>query len=174
MKKIALLLLVLTGVSSFSFIQETMQIIVPGKGIEGYVTVDLTTKREVTVKFGNGFTEVKNYIGEGKNKKLYSTKQVYKKQGISFYYRPSSGDTVFCVHITAPYKAKTDKGIVPGTSTMQEVWDAYGEAEWYTTGETMSLEYPGISFYIDGKGWSSTEALEKKVKTISVKGFDPQ
>jgi hypothetical protein len=73
--------------------------------------------------------------------------------------------------VRAPYNAKTDKGIIAGTSTMQEVRKAYGPAEFYTVDDKMMLEYPGIKFYCASAG-TEEAALSRKVEIISIVKFD--
>lgn len=165
MKKV-IVLFVLAG-TGLSFVQQGQQLLVPGKGIEGYVTVGATTSTEIKTKFGATTKVVKNYTEvDGGGKKLYSTEWRYDKQGVTFFFRPDS-DTVFCVKVKSPYKAKTDKGIVLGTSTMQDVRDAYGAAEFYSADSDMFLEYPGVKFYTKSAG-TEAEVLKHKVTMISI------
>lgn len=171
MKQIMVLFVAAAGLMSLT-LADTMQLLLPGRGIENYVTVGASTKTEIATKFGSAYKEVKHYstaIGTG-TKKLFSVERSYAKQGISFYFYPEK-DTVFCIKVRAPYKAKTDKGIVAGTSTMQEVRKAYGPAEFYTVDDKMMLEYPGIKFYCVSAG-SEEAALNKKVEIISIVKFD--
>lgn len=181
MKKLLLIALIIPAVLSLSFLDETLQVLIPGVGIENYVTIDASTKTEIKTKFGSDFKEVEHYttqIGTG-NKTLYSTELQYKHQGVSFYFRPGS-DTVFALRARSPYKCKTGKGIVLGTSTMQDVQDAYGKTEWIFAGDLMFLEYPGIAFYVPFKGKFPVSetvqqaALKKKVEIIGITAFDKE
>jgi hypothetical protein len=167
MKK--LVVLFVFAVLALSFVQQPPQLLVPGKGIEGYVTVGATTSTEVKTKFGEGYKEVNHYSEVNGAKSLYSIERRYARQGVAFYFKPGN-DTVFCVKVKAPYSAKTDKGIVLGNSTMQQVRDAYGTAEFYADGANMFLEYPGIKFYTPT---ASTEevVLKQKVTIISITEF---
>lgn len=167
------------AVFATAFVADTQDLLIPGVGIENYVTVNATTKNAILVKYGKGGTEQKHYstqAGTG-TKTLFSTELVYKQQGISFYFHPSS-DTVFCIKARVPYKAKTEKGIVLGVSTMQDVVNAYGKTDWVFAGDEMLLEYPGIDFRVPFKGEFPVpqkvqdEALSKKVAVISIKGFE--
>lgn len=171
MKQIMILFVAAAGLMSFT-LADTMQLLLPGRGIEGYVTVGASTKTEIATKFGSGYKEIKHYssaIGTG-TKMLFSVERSYEKQGISFYFYPDK-DTAFCIKVRPPYKAKTDKGIVAGTSTMQEVRKAYGPAEFYSVDNQMMLEYPGIKFYCTSAGSEET-ALSRKVEIISIVKFD--
>ena len=179
MKRILFISVVLAGMLSFSFIQETLELLIPGVGIENYVTINATTRTEIKTKFGNNGTEVKHYtaIADLGTKVLYSTELQYKSQGISFYFHPDR-DTVFAIHVRAPYKAKTVKGIVLGTSTMQDAEDAYGKVEWSFTDTQMFLEYPGIAFYIPFNAKFpvskevETNALKKKIEMIGITAIE--
>jgi hypothetical protein len=171
MKKIMILLVLAAGLMSLTA-EDPMQILLPGRGIENYVTVGATTKTEITTKFGTAYKEEKHYttaIGTG-TRQLFSIERSYARQGISFYFYPDR-DTVFCIRVRAPYKAKTDKGIIAGTSTMRDVRKAYGAAEFYTADNRMMLEYPGIKFYCASAA-SEEDALSKKVDIISIVKLD--
>lgn len=167
MKKIIGLLVL--SVVAISFVAETTQLLIPGKGIEGYVTVGATTSTEIKTKFGSAYKEVKHYSELNGTKTLFSVERQYPKQGVSFYFPPDD-DTVFCVKVRAPYKGKTDKGIVLGTSTLQDVRDAYGAADFYADDSNMFLEYPGIKFYTPSAK-TEAEALKQKVTIISITGM---
>lgn len=168
-KKGIVLFLIAAGIS-VAFVQQATVLLIPGKGIEnGYVTVGGSTSTEVKTKFGTAYKEVKHYTEISGSKKHFSTEYVYAKQGVSFYFKPDK-DTVFCIKVKSPYKAKTEKGIVLGTSTMQEVRDAYGAAEFYSDDKYMFLEYPGIKFYTSSAK-TEAEALKQKVTVISIVEF---
>lgn len=169
MKKVIVLLLA-AGFVSVSFVQQITHLLVAGKGIEGYVTVGASTLTQIKTKFGEKPTEIKHYSTIGGTKTHFSTERSYPKQGISFYFPPNS-DTIFCIKVKAPYKAKTEKGIVLGTSTMQEVKDAYGAADFYSDDQYMFLEYPGIKFYTSSAK-TEADALKQKVTVISVVEFE--
>lgn len=170
MKKVIVLFLVAAGIS-VAFVQQATVLLIPGKGIEsGYVTVGATTSTEIKTKFGAAYKEEKHYTEINGTKKHFSTERAYVKQGISFYFKPDK-DTVFCIKVRAPYKAKTEKGIVLGTSTMQDVRDAYGTAEFYSDDKHMFLEYPGIKFYTSSAK-TEADALKQKVTVISIVEFE--
>jgi hypothetical protein len=164
MKKI--IVLFVFAATALSFVQQTQQLLVPGKGIDGYVTVGATTSSAIKTKFGEGYKEVKHYSELNGAKSLYSIERRYERQGVSFYFKPNN-DTVFMVKVKLPYAAKTDKGIVLGTSTMQQVRDAYGVAEFYADGANMFLEYPGIKFYT-ASGTNEADVLKQKVTVIGI------
>jgi hypothetical protein len=167
MKKIIVLFVL--AVAALSFVQSTQQLLIPGKGIEGYVTVGGTTSTEIKTKFGAGYKEINHYSELNGSKSLYSVERRYARQGVSFYFKPNN-DTVFLVKVKLPYAAKTDKGIVLGTSTMQQVRDAYGAADFYADGPNMFLEYPGIKFYTTS-GSNEADVLKQKVTIISITEF---
>ena len=177
MKKTLLIITLALGFMSMTLIDETPTRIIPGIGIEGYVTVNATTSGAVKTKFGTDYKEVNHYITTGGSKSLYSVEHLYKKQGVSFYFRPNK-DTVFAIHFFPAYKGKTDKNIVCGVSTMQDVINAYGNVEWAYTDNEMSLDYSGIAFIIPFSGKFpvpesvQTAALTKKVAEIAVRGFE--
>jgi hypothetical protein len=168
MKKIIVLLVIAAGISA-AFVQQSTQLLIPGKGIEGYVTVGASTSSEIKTKFGTAYKEVNHYTELGGSKTVFSVERQYARQGISFYFRPES-DTVFCVKVKAPYKAKTDKGITLGVSTMQEVRSTYGPADFYADGPDMFLEYAGIKFYT-ASGASEADVLKQKVSKIAITEF---
>ncbi len=177
MKKTLLILMIALGLVSMTLIEETPTRIIPGIGIEGYVTVNATTLTSIKTKFGSDYTEIKHYLTLSGSKSLYSVEHFYKKQGIAFYYWANK-DTVFAIHFFPAYKGKTDKNIVCGVSTMQDVVDAYGKVEWAFTDTEMSLDYDGIEFIVPFSGtFPVTEAVEnaaltKKVAEISVRAFE--
>src|SRR5688572_15109687 len=139
-KKMIVVFVIAGALTSVAWMEQVTQILVAGRGIDGYVTVGATTSTEIKTKFGAGYKEVKHYTELQGTKTIFSVEHVYAKQGISFYYKPNK-DTVFCVKVKPAYKAKTDKGIAAGTSTMQEVRDAYGNADFYSVEGSMFLEY---------------------------------
>lgn len=173
MKNLTFIPVLAAGLISLSFIQQTLGLLIPGVGIENYVTINATTKNEIKIKYGNDYKEVNHYSEVGTGKTLFSVEYVYKKQGVTFYFKPDR-DTVFAIHVMPPYKAKTSQGIVLGTSTMQDVQDAYGKVEWSFTNTQMFLEYPGIAFYLPFNGkfpvseQTQNDALKKKVTMIGI------
>lgn len=170
MKKAVVLFVLAAGIS-VAFIQQATVLLIPGVGIEkSYVTVGASTSTEIKTKYGASYREVKHYTEINGVKKHFSTERNYTKQGVSFYFKPNK-DTVFCIKVRQPYKAKTEKGIVLGTSTMQEVKDAYGAADFYSDDQFMFLEYPGIKFYTSSAK-TEADALKQKVTVISVVEFE--
>jgi hypothetical protein len=169
MKKMIVLFLA-AGLVSVAFVPQATDVLVAGKGIDGYVTVGASTSTQIKTKFGEKFTEIKHYSTATGTKTHFSTERAYPKQGISFYFPPNS-DTIFCIKVKQPYKAKTDKGIALNTSTMQQVRDAYGPAEFYSDEKNMFLEYPGIKFYTPS-AQAEADALKQKVTMISITEFE--
>lgn len=177
MKNVVLICMLFIGVSSFTLAEKKVRLLVPGKGIENEVTVDRTTKQEIVALYGEKHETKEYYTGTGESRKLYSVKQSYKKKGLDFYYWPQN-DTVFCVYTYAASKSVTDKGIAVGKSTMKEVKNLYGEAEWIYTTNTMMLEYDGVTFAIGFNGKFPVEqstmdaALNKKVEIIKIMAIE--
>lgn len=171
-KQIVLILLTLV---SFSFTENTTWILIPGVGIENEVTISKTTKKELYEKFGNDGVEIPHYtqqIGGGKGE-LYSTELVFAKHGVSFYFKPKN-DTVNSIVVSASSKAKTNKGIELGVSTMRDVTIMYGDSRWLGSSNELYLMYPGIEFKIpySGKVPIPKETLDSlmnsKVNSISI------
>lgn len=161
----------LTAVSAVAFIGDdtgTTELLVPGVGIENYVTLGVSTKNEVKIKYGNDFTVKSNYSTAAGVKTLVSDEMNYKKQGITFFFHPES-DTVFALHVQSPFKAKTSKNIVLGESTLQDVENAYGKKDIFASDNLMFEEYPGIRFYVlGGKGVTEEQLLTRKVVKIAI------
>jgi hypothetical protein len=168
MKKI--IVMVILGAATMSFVQQATESLVPGVGIEGYVTLGATTQNEVFVKYGNVYTEIKHTSevkANGARPQVVSIEHQYKTQGVSFFYRPDK-DTVTAIHVKPPFKAKTSKGIIMGESTLQEVENTYGKADIYEADDLMFTEYPGIRFYVKGKGLTEAQVMQQKVIKIAI------
>lgn len=175
MKRIIIIPVLLSALFSLSFVQETMELLIPGVGIENYVTINATTKNEIIVKYGSGYKEIKHYseAKAGARPGLVSIEHQYKNQGISFYYRPDR-DTVFSIHVSAPFKGKTAKGIILGQSTLQDAEDAYGKADIYEADDKMFTEYAGIRFYVNkGKGLTEAQIMQQKIVKIAIIEIKP-
>lgn len=168
MKKTLVLsfLLFIAAVSFLSFVAEEQHQLTPGKGIDNDVLLGQTTRAEVTAKYGEDFKELKHYIKKDDGSDtLYSIQQRYEKLGLSFYYKPGK-DVFFSISVRHPFNGVSDKGIVPGVSTMQDVVDKYGDVAWYSTGATMIKQYDGIKFIVpvEAKYPISEKAKNKAIK----------
>jgi hypothetical protein len=70
---------------------------------------------------------------------------LYKNLGLSFYYCAADPNKeIFVIEMEAPARASTNKGILLGLSTIDDVLRVYGEPE-----GGPGLEYEGIYFYAD-------------------------
>ncbi len=168
MKKnlLSTLLLFTAAISFLSFMAEEQHQLVPGKGIDNEIILGQTTRTEVTAKYGEDFKELRHYIKKDDGSDtLYSIQQRYEKLGLSFYYKPGK-DVFFSIHVRHPFNGVTDKGIVPGVSTMQDVIDKYGDVPWYSTGMKMIKQYEGIKFSVpvEAKYPISEKAKNKATK----------
>lgn len=111
--------------------QENYNLIQEGKGISG-LTVGKSTLDDVIKKLGKNYKWIVN--------KKYSYQMTYPN-GLSFYICQSDKrKEIFVIEIRQPYKAKTNKGIILGKSTLEDVHKIYGKLK-------SGTEYRGISFY---------------------------
>ena len=154
-----------------SFVQETAELLVPGVGIENRATVGASTQNEIFTKYGKNYTEIRHTSEvrpNGARPQVVSVEHKYESQGISFFYRPNK-DTVIAIHVKAPFKAKTAKGIVLGESTLQDVENVYGKTDIYEADELMFTEYAGIRFYVNGgKGITEQQVMKQKIVKIAI------
>ena len=138
-----------------------------GLGIDG-IAVGYSTKTTVVAKYGaeDSLTEHNKYSYEMK----------YLDEGISFWYRSDDADQkIFAISLWPESRAFTGRGIVVGQSTLKDVFDAYGKAEFGTTTSEKSwyVEYQGISFHVEYKPsdktrWTPEELLKRKVNEIEI------
>ena len=131
-----------------------------GIGVDG-IAVGYSTKNSVTAKYGEQFQLVEH------NKHSYEMK--YEAQGISFWYRfEDPQQKIFAISVWPKSRGFTAADIVVGRSTLKDVFDAYGKAEFSTTdnNKTWFVEYPGISFHVeykpDDKNRRTPEQLMKR------------
>lgn len=123
--------------SSKTVQKETYNLIKEGKGMDG-VTIGKSTMDDIIKKFGEEYKWIVN--------KKYSFQMNYYRLGVAFYICQSDKKKqIFVIEMKSPYKAKTSKGIILGTSTVEDVEKKYGKLK---TG----LEYRGISFYYNKVG----------------------
>lgn len=127
-----------------------------GVGIEG-IAVGYSTKDSVTAKYGNDFELITHEV--------YSYEMRYADRGLSFWYRYSDpAQKIFCIGVRPPCHGFTSRGIVVGSSKLEDVFKAYGETTLSTSSarEHWSADYPGIHFLIDHKESDSFKDDNKK------------
>lgn len=93
-------------------------VVAEGRAIGG-IRAGMSTDRDVMKKFGKNF-ELVSYG-------TYSKKMDYADRGISFFY--CAGDAkkrIFSIQLEAPFRARTDRGIVLGESLVRDVKLLYG------------------------------------------------
>ncbi|HEY0428475.1 MAG TPA: hypothetical protein VGC76_11900 [Pyrinomonadaceae bacterium] len=136
-------------------------VITDGAGIYG-LSVGKSSRADVIKKLGDGYELIKHYE--------YSYEMIYHDSGLSFYTCQSDGgNELFVIRIQAPFKAKTETGIVLGESTFADVVRIYGKPkEKYNN----NYSYKGIEFYYDEEYADSTddkvEIKQKKVIAINI------
>jgi hypothetical protein len=108
-----------------------------GKGIEG-ISVGVSSMDDVEKKFGKSYKLIPH--------KKYSYQMSYGALGLSFYACQSDPKKqIFVIEIKQPYKAKTSRGIILGSSTVEDIQKAYGKLK-------EGLAYRGIDFYYNTIG----------------------
>ena len=129
-----------------------------GLGIEG-ITVGYSTKNSVTSKYGDDYELIKH--------NTYSYEIKYRDKGRSFWYRYEDPEQrIFSIGLRRESRAFTGRGIVVGRSILQDVFNAYGKSEFFTTSaeETWFVEYHGIKFHIEYKSSDKKLVPEKLLK----------
>lgn len=170
MGKIALTLafvLVLCDSATSHTLKSPAIYVTAGLGLEG-IAVGYSNMNSVVAKFGDEFSLIEH--------KVYSFEIRYSDKGLSFYYRHSDPKKkIFCIAIRPPCRAFTARGIVLGESTLQDVFNAYGESRFSTTTamETWFFEYPGVAFHVKfnaKKGFNEgrKELLKKEIVEIEI------
>src|SRR5690349_15982312 len=92
--------------------------IVDGKGL-GPIALDKSTFADVTAAFGKE-CRITNHNN-------YSEQCIYEALGLSFFRRfGSPTNPVFSIKVMPPFKGATQKGIVVGRSSLQDVETKYG------------------------------------------------
>jgi hypothetical protein len=161
-------LTVLLALTVMLLVQSPQRIYVTaGLGIDG-IAVGYSTKKTVVARYGeeDSLTEHNKYSYEMK----------YADEGISFWYRSDDAEQkIFAISLWPESRAFTGRGIVVGQSTLKDVFDAYGKAEFGTTTSEKSwfVEYQGISFHVeykpnDKKSWTPEELLKRKINEIEI------
>jgi hypothetical protein len=129
-----------------------------GLGIDG-ITVGYSTKNSVTSKYGDDYALIEH--------NHYSYEIRYRDTGMSFWYRYEDPEQrIFVIGLRRESRAFTGRGIVVGHSSLQDVFNAYGKSESYTTSaeETWFFEYQGIKFHIEHKSSDKSVVPEKLLK----------
>jgi hypothetical protein len=129
-----------------------------GLGIDG-ITVGYSTKNSVTAKYGDDYALIEH--------DKYSYEIRYRDTGLSFWYRYGDPDQrIFDIGLRPESRAFTGRGIVVGRSSLQDVFNAYGRSEPYTTSaeETWFFEYPGIQFHVEHKSRETSVVTEELLK----------
>ncbi len=133
-------------------------LIIPNKGIEGIpVVIDSTNISDVIEIYGTDYT-----LSEIASSKRYK----YKKIGLTFQIDPyDKNEIIHSIYVEAPFKAKTEKGIVLSKSTMNDVLELYNEEGCFTSKNYVWRPQNGITFFIkkdpDKKGYNTDEKIYK-------------
>jgi hypothetical protein len=145
------------------------EVIIEGLGVGGII-VGNSRMSDVVLAYGEGFKLVQH------NKYSYEAK--YNDLGLSFYYCYSDEEKkIFTIKIKPPFHGSTNKGIIVGESTLQDVFDLYGKVKPYTTTalETWAFKYEGVEFHIAYDSNLNSvgdeipeEQLKKKIISIDV------
>lgn len=108
-----------------------------GEGTGG-VKLGVSNIADVQKLFGNGKikNETSKRLGIVHTEKTIS----YKKKGLKFFALNDSTSVIYCIEVSMP-NARTDKDILIGVSTQDDVVKAYGEPS-YRSPE--SLEYDAL------------------------------
>src|SRR4051812_12408281 len=108
-----------------------------GIGIDG-VAVGYSTMETVAARYGKEFRLVEHGT--------YSYEMDYADLGFSFWYRHEDPQKkIFCITLKPPCQCFTARGILVGKSTIQDVFNAYGESKFSanTARNSWSVQYPG-------------------------------
>ena len=137
MRKLVLIAAALLNITAMALGQTKLNVIKEGSGIEG-IKVGKSTSKDVIKKFGKVYRWEIN--------KKYSYQMTYDRVGVSFYFcQVDKTEEIFLIETKAPYKGKTSKGIILGSSTKEETEAKYGSPK-------QGFEYPGINFYYNKYG----------------------
>ncbi len=121
------------------------------------------------VKLGSStIDDVQKIFGEGKIKtetskrmgKTYTEKTInYKKKGLKFFALNDNSSIIYCIEVSMA-NARTEKDILVGVSTQDDVLKAYGEPSYRSPG---SLEYDGMGVVFEfNNGKVSSVLLSQK------------
>ncbi len=117
--------------------KKPLKLIKEGVGIEG-IKVGKSTSADVIKRFGKVYRWEIN--------KKYSYQMTYDWEGLSFYFcQKDKAEVIFLIEIKSPFKGKTGKDVVLGTSTKEEAEKRYGKPR-------EGFQYPGINFYYNKYG----------------------
>jgi hypothetical protein len=123
-----------------------IKVVKEGVGFDG-IRVGVSTQADVVKKLG------KNY--KLKAHKKYSYQMVYPG-GLSFYMCQSDKRRrIFDIELRAPFEARTSKGIILSTSTLEDIYKIYGK------NQEGGLQYRGVSFfYVKSKGKNTVTVID--------------
>ncbi len=129
--------LICTSIGVVSFAQNLEGFVIEGESLDN-IAIGKSTMDEVIAFYGADY----KLITHGK----YSYEMIYRKLGLSFYScQNDPNKEIFSIHIQAPFKATTGKGIVLNESTFDDVFRAYGKWE----KNSMGFEYEKEGLYFD-------------------------
>jgi len=123
-----------------------IKVVKEGVGFDG-IRVGVSTQADVIKKLGKNYTL--------KTHKKYSYQMVYPG-GLSFYMCQSDKrKQIFDIELRAPFEAQTGKGIILGTSTLEDIYKTYGK------NRDGGLQYRGVSFfYVKSKGKNTVTVID--------------
>ncbi len=133
----------LSFISLFFFpkLQAQPHLIIPRKGVEGVpVVLDSSRAEDVVHYFGNDFQ-----IYEDRMCRYYR----YPSLGLTFRFDPLDRNRIIrAIILEAPFSARTREGVELNRSTIQDVWNIYGE-EHYVSGVSRAWYLKnGIYFHV--------------------------
>jgi hypothetical protein len=138
-----------------------------GIGIRG-VVVGYSTMDSVVANYGKEFRLVEH----GND----SSEIEYADLGLSFWYRHDDAEKkIYCITLKPPCECFTAHGILVGKSSIQDVFNAYGESpiSSNTARDSWAVKYPGVEFYVgydpkDDTSGAPRSLLKRKVTAIDI------
>jgi hypothetical protein len=138
-----------------------------GIGIDG-VAVGHSTMETVAARYGKEFKLVEH----GTN----SYEMEYSDLGFSFWYRHEDPQKkIYSITLKPPCQCFTARGILVGKSTLQDVFNAYGESKLsaITVRDSWTVQYPGVEFYVeydpkDSSSETPRSLMKRKVTAIDI------
>ncbi|HUR96855.1 MAG TPA: hypothetical protein VMZ26_02185 [Pyrinomonadaceae bacterium] len=144
------------------FAQQAEMTVMEGERADS-INIGESTESDVVASYGTDY----KLIEHGK----YSYEMLYKNLGLSFYYCSADpSKEIFVVEMEAPAGALTNKGILLGSSTIDDVLRVYGEPE-EELKEGSGLEYEGIYFYAE-EDTDSDDAEDARTATPPAESKD--
>ena len=133
-------------------------VLIPNKGIEGIsIMIDSSKISDVIRLYGTDYTL---------SEKSLITNYRFYKIGLTFKIEPyDKNQIVRSISVEAPFKGKTENGIVLNESTMKDVWNTYNDKGCFTSKTYAWNTQNGVSFYIkkdpNEKGYDTEEKIFK-------------